>query len=93
MRVLESLLCLNVCDIVQFYSYEERMSHCIHPVAKRLLSIMAEKHSNLAFSADVTSSKELLKVRVTSLEQVVSTVDLILSKHLSECLHNSLVLN
>ena len=46
----------------QVLSYEERASHVTHPVAKRLLSIMSEKHTNLAFSVDVTSSEQLLKV-------------------------------
>ena len=49
-------------NALQVYSYEERISHCTHPIAKRLLSIMSEKHTNLAFSADLTSSEELLKV-------------------------------
>ena len=53
---------------LQVLSYEERASHVTHPVAKRLLSIMSEKHTNLAFSVDVTSSEQLLKVMESKIE-------------------------
>ena len=43
-------------------SYSERKQLVSNGVAKRLLDIMEEKKTNLAFSADISSSVELLKV-------------------------------
>jgi uridine monophosphate synthetase len=41
-------------------SFEDRATLCAHPVAKKLLRLMAAKKTNLALSADVTSANELL---------------------------------
>jgi orotidine 5'-phosphate decarboxylase subfamily 1 len=43
-------------------TYAERSTHCTNALAKKLFALMDEKQSNLAFSADVTSSKALLAV-------------------------------
>ena len=43
-------------------SFEQRMEKASHPVAKQLFKIMAEKHSNLCLSADVTTLQQLLQV-------------------------------
>ena len=43
-------------------TFEERAPYCISSTAQRLFTIMAEKKSNLALSADVTSSEALLKL-------------------------------
>lgn len=40
--------------------YEERIALCKNKTAKKLLSIIAQKTTNLAVSADVTTKKELL---------------------------------
>ncbi|NWV77921.1 UMPS synthase, partial [Dasyornis broadbenti] len=37
----------------------------VHPIAARLLMLMEKKQTNLCFSADVTSSKELLQLAAT----------------------------
>lgn len=41
-------------------SFEDRATLSSHPVAKKLLSLMAIKKTNLAFSADVTSAEAIL---------------------------------
>ena len=41
-------------------SYSERIKHCKNPLAKKLLSLLDVKKTNLALSADVTSATELL---------------------------------
>lgn len=41
-------------------TYEERAAATINPVAKKLYAIMAEKKTNLAVAADVTTRAELL---------------------------------
>ncbi|XP_077392776.1 uridine 5'-monophosphate synthase [Festucalex cinctus] len=47
-------------------SYEARAKlPNVHPLASKLLSVMAEKQSNLCVSADVTSSEELLQLADT----------------------------
>jgi uridine monophosphate synthetase len=43
-------------------SYKERATHCSSPLAKRLLQLMDDKQTNLALSADVTTTNELLKL-------------------------------
>lgn len=43
-----------------FLSFPERIAFCKNPVAKKLLTLMSEKQSNLAFSIDVTKANELL---------------------------------
>lgn len=43
-------------------SFETRVNFCISPLAKKLLATVIQKKSNLALSADVTSSKELLAI-------------------------------
>lgn len=40
--------------------FSERSQHCKNPLAKKLFTLIATKKSNLALSADVTSSQELL---------------------------------
>ena len=42
--------------------YSERASFCKNPQAKKLLALLDTKKSNLAFSADVTSSQILLEL-------------------------------
>ena len=60
-------------------AYEERAKKCSHPLARRLLNIMADKKTNLALSADVTSSQQLIQVReefyssCTGLQQLAPT--------------------
>jgi len=44
------------------YTHQERAKHCTSPLAKRLLQLMDTKKTNLALSADVTTSAELLKL-------------------------------
>lgn len=44
-------------------SYNERAQMCINPLTKRLLQLMDQKSTNLALSADVSTSAQLLKVR------------------------------
>ncbi len=51
-----------VLGLFQVLTYKERADLCTHPVTRQLFSIMSEKETNLAFSADVTSSQELLQV-------------------------------
>jgi uridine monophosphate synthetase len=46
--------------LTTYLSYGERAKLCTHPVAKRLFSLMEEKGSNLAASADFTRMEELL---------------------------------
>lgn len=46
-------------------TYAERANCTVHPLAKRLLSLMDKKKSNLALAADVTSAKELLDLANT----------------------------
>jgi len=41
-------------------SFKERATYCLSPAAKRLFTLMDEKKTNLALSADVTSGEELL---------------------------------
>lgn len=43
-------------------SYTERASYCISPVASRLFQLLDEKETNLALSADVTTSAHLLEL-------------------------------
>ena len=42
--------------------YQKRAKLCGNPTAKKLLSLMAEKKTNLALSLDVTSKTHLLKL-------------------------------
>lgn len=46
----------------KYNSYSERSKLALNPTGSRLLALMDEKKSNLALSADVTSSKELLSL-------------------------------
>ncbi len=41
-------------------TYEQRATLAQHPLAKKLLTIIAEKQTNLALAADVTSKQQLL---------------------------------
>ncbi len=43
-------------------SYGRRSDLCTHPLGARLLRLMDEKNTNLALSADVTSSSQLIRV-------------------------------
>ncbi|CAG5121189.1 unnamed protein product [Candidula unifasciata] len=53
----------TVCSLKpKVYDYEERAKLCTNSVTRRLLEIMGEKRSNLALSADVTTSQELLQL-------------------------------
>lgn len=45
---------------MNFLSYEKRADLCPAKAGQKLLHLMAEKQTNLALSADVTSAKELL---------------------------------
>lgn len=44
----------------QKLTYTEREKYCQNPIAKRLCKLIAQKKTNLAFSADLTNTKELL---------------------------------
>jgi orotidine-5'-phosphate decarboxylase len=43
-------------------TYKERIQHCQLPIARKLLTLIDNKQTNLAFSADVTSAEVLLKL-------------------------------
>src|SRR5579883_313820 len=43
-------------------SYMERANYCLSSIGKRLLQMLDEKATNLALSADVTSSQQLLEL-------------------------------
>lgn len=43
-------------------SYTERAKQQAHPVARRLFEIAETKKSNVVVSADITTTKELLKL-------------------------------
>lgn len=43
-------------------SYQDRVEHCKTIIAKQLLKLMAEKKTNLALSADVTSAADLIQL-------------------------------
>ena len=43
-------------------SYQQRLQHCKHPLAKRLLGIVNAKQSNLCVSADTNSSAQLIAI-------------------------------
>src|SRR3990167_10616483 len=45
--------------------FENRIKQAHHPLTKTLFSIILDKHSNLALSADVTTKKELLNLANT----------------------------
>ncbi len=47
---------------MNFLSYQQRAATCQSLAGKKLLQLMEDKKTNLALSADVTSSKELLKL-------------------------------
>lgn len=44
------------------YTYQKRAELCKNPTAKKLFALMEEKQTNLSVAADVTSSRELLKL-------------------------------
>ena len=44
------------------HTYQQRIVHCKNTIAKKLLGIMEDKKSNLAFSADVTNKEKLLNL-------------------------------
>ncbi|KAL5007217.1 hypothetical protein ScPMuIL_016023 [Solemya velum] len=46
----------------QVMSYSERITHCSHPLTRKLLSIMDKKKTNLCLSADLTSSQAILSI-------------------------------
>jgi len=46
-------------------SYQERAAHCHAPQAARLLTLMHEKKTNLALSADVTRAEQLITLAET----------------------------
>ena len=46
-------------------SFAERAAYCKNPLAKKLLLLLSEKQTNLALSADVTRSDELLMLAET----------------------------
>jgi uridine monophosphate synthetase len=46
----------------QKLAYTERVNYCLNPTAKELCKLIAKKQSNLAFSADLTTTKELLNL-------------------------------
>jgi len=48
--------------VLQRKSYEERAKLCKNLVTKKLLEIMAEKRTNLAVAADVSTSSKLLEI-------------------------------
>lgn len=45
---------------MQQWSYKQRAEKMAHPLAKRLLTLMADKQTNLALAADVTQAAQLL---------------------------------
>ena len=46
----------------KYLSYADKKKLVTNPVARRIIDIMEEKKTNLAFSADISSSAELLRV-------------------------------
>ena len=48
--------------LLQVMSFSKRAESAVHPLTKRLLKLMDRKCSNLALSADVSTSDELIKV-------------------------------
>jgi uridine monophosphate synthetase len=48
--------------IASTLSYKERAAFCLAQIAQRLLELMDAKQKNLALSADVTSSQELIRL-------------------------------
>lgn len=68
--------------LLQMMSFSERAESAVHPLTKRLLKLMDRKHSNLALSADVTTSDELVKVSpchkvVIGLIRIMYTCDIL----------------
>lgn len=55
-------------------TYAQRISYCTNALTVKLLSIMVDKKTNVAFSADVTSSEELLQVRERERETLRSYI-------------------
>ena len=49
-------------NCVSKLTYGERAKFCDNPTARKLLSLMEEKQTNLAIAADVTTKAELLKI-------------------------------
>lgn len=47
---------------IEYLTYGARADLCQHPVAKQLFGIMDKKQTNLAFSVDVTTSSQVLKL-------------------------------
>lgn len=52
----------NFTSNKSLYYHERATQHCTHPLAKKLLALLDEKETNLALSADVTRSDELLEL-------------------------------
>lgn len=48
--------------MIKRLSYEARLQYFTHPFAKRLLTLMSEKKTNLCIAADVTSADDLLRL-------------------------------
>jgi uridine monophosphate synthetase len=46
-------------------TYQERINHCNHTLAKKLFLLMAHKQTNLALSADVTKAETLIELADT----------------------------
>ncbi|ELU01511.1 hypothetical protein CAPTEDRAFT_222872 [Capitella teleta] len=49
-------------EVKKVLTYVERAAQCTHPLSKRLFSIMQEKRTNLALSADVNTAAELIQM-------------------------------
>ncbi|MBI2809666.1 MAG: orotidine-5'-phosphate decarboxylase [Candidatus Melainabacteria bacterium] len=48
--------------LMRKHTYQERAEQCKNPVAKKLLSLMERKKTNLSLSADVTTAQALLSL-------------------------------
>ena len=67
------------CGNTTQLSYSQRAKLCTNPLTKRLLKIINDKCTNLALSADVTSSAELLEVNTCTGDQTLQTTSLCFS--------------
>ena len=62
--MLRLVMVKNICNKKYNFmlTYTQRAEHCSNPTAKRLLTLMDEKQTNLCFAADATSKAEMLRL-------------------------------